>query len=182
MESTGFAGFLGLDLFALFNCAASEPARVIELWPEGAPGEKGDIGPERDTTKPTNQLIAGKPVIRLGNVSNPTISIYRPAVEKQTGAAVLVCPGGGYHILAMDLEGTEVCEWLNSIGVTSVLLNSTYRAPARFSMSAIFTSAPPWRLLSSAASMKARISMVSSGGTGAMPVRKNFTASATSGW
>ena len=49
MESTGFAGFLGLDLFALFNCAASEPARVIELWPEGAPGEKGDIGPERVT-------------------------------------------------------------------------------------------------------------------------------------
>src|SRR5439155_4164172 len=182
MESTGFAGFLGLDLFALFNCAASEPARVIELWPEGAPGEKGDIGQERDTTKPTDQLIAGKPVMRLGNVSNPAISICRPAVEKQTGAAVLVCPGGGYHILAMDLEGTEACEWLNSIGVTGLLLDSNYLAPARFNISAIFTSTPPSRLLSSAASMNANSSMVSSGCTGVTPVRKNFTTSATSGW
>jgi acetyl esterase/lipase len=80
-------------------------------------------------TKPADGLIAGKPVIRLGNVSKPTISIYRPSADRATGAAVVVCPGGGYHILAMDLEGTEVCDWLNSIGVTAVLLK--YRVPER---------------------------------------------------
>jgi len=108
--------------------AAGTP-KVIELWPGVAPGEKGDIGEERDTTKPTDQLIAGKRVIRLGNVSKPTLSIYRPSARKNTGAAVLVCPGGGYHILAMDLEGTEICAWLNSIGVTAALLK--YRVPKR---------------------------------------------------
>src|SRR5262249_48316522 len=109
--------------------AAADPPKPILLWPNGAPGEKGDIGEERDTTKPTDNLIAGKRLIRLGNVSKPTISIYRPPPDKDPGAAVLVCPGGAYYILALDLEGTEVCEWLNSIGVTGVLLK--YRVPKR---------------------------------------------------
>jgi acetyl esterase/lipase len=108
---------------------AGAPARVVDLWPGVAPGEKGDLGEERDLTKPTDQMIAGQRVIRLGNVSKPTLSVFKPAAEKDTGAAVLVCPGGGYHILALDLEGTEVCEWLNSIGVTGVLLK--YRVPKR---------------------------------------------------
>src|SRR5581483_674707 len=105
---------------------AAEP---IRLWPRGAPGEKGGLGPERDTSKPNDGLVAGKPVIRLGNVGDPTITVYAPSAEKNTGAAVVVCPGGGYTILAMDLEGTEICDWLNSIGVTGVLLK--YRVPAR---------------------------------------------------
>ena len=126
MKSTGFVGFVCL---ALLTVRASEPVKELELWPMGAPGEKGNIGEERDTTKATDQLIAGKPVIRLGNVSKPTIRIYRPPADKNSGAAVLVFPGGGYHILAMDLEGTEVCDWLNSIGVTGVLLK--YRVPKR---------------------------------------------------
>ncbi len=129
MKSARFVGLVSFAVFTLLSCPASEPIKVIELWPGGAPGEKGDIGEERDTTKPTDQLIAGKPVIRLGNVSKPTMSIYRPPADKDTGAAVLVFPGGGYHILAMDLEGTEVCDWLNSIGVTGVLLK--YRVPKR---------------------------------------------------
>ncbi len=108
---------------------ASQPIQVIKLWPGTAPGDKGDIGPERDMTKPKDGLVGGKPVIRLGNVTKPTIALYRPAPEKDTGTAVVVCPGGGYSILAMDLEGTEVCHWLNSIGVTGVLLK--YRVPAR---------------------------------------------------
>lgn len=74
-------------------------------------------------------LVVGKRLIRLGNVSTPTITLYRPPQAKDTGAAVVVFPGGGYRILAMDLEGTEVCSWLNSIGVTGVLLK--YRVPAR---------------------------------------------------
>jgi acetyl esterase/lipase len=122
--------------FVLVMCSllVSAPAlaaapRILPLWPDKAPGEITPLSPEADTTKPSDNLIAGRPVIRLGNVSNPTITVYSPDPAKNTGAAVLVCPGGGYFILALDLEGTEVCEWLNSIGVTAVLLK--YRVPAR---------------------------------------------------
>jgi len=104
-------------------------ATPIALWPGLAPGEKGDIGEEKDTTKPTDGLVAGKRVVRIGNVSKPTVAFYRPSKEKDTGTTVMVIPGGGYNILALDLEGTEVCEWLNSIGVTAVLLK--YRVPKR---------------------------------------------------
>jgi acetyl esterase/lipase len=111
---------------AALAAGASEP---MALWPNGAPGEKGDIGAERDMTKPSDNLVAGKAVARIGNVTVPTLTVYSPAPEKDTGAAVVVCPGGGYSILALDLEGTEVCQWLNSAGVTGVLLK--YRVPAR---------------------------------------------------
>jgi acetyl esterase/lipase len=117
-----------LALLAAGACLGAEP-RAVDLWPGAAPGEKGDIGEEHDTTKPTDDLIAGKRVIRTGNVSEPTISVYPAPADKNTGAAVLVFPGGGYYILAMDLEGTEVCEWLNSIGVTAALVK--YRVPMR---------------------------------------------------
>lgn len=110
-----------------FSLRADPP--VIRLWPGAAPGDKGGIGEEKDTTKPSDNLIAGRPVIRTGDVSVPTITVYRPPADRNTGAAVVVCPGGGYYILALDLEGTEVCEWLNSIGVTGVLLK--YRVPRR---------------------------------------------------
>ncbi len=115
-----------LGVLAVLNASASEP---MALWPNGAPGETGDIGAERDMTKPDDGLVAGKRVIRIGNVSAPTLTLYRPPPDKDTGAAVVVCPGGGYTILAMDLEGTEVCQWLNSAGVAAVLLK--YRVPAR---------------------------------------------------
>jgi acetyl esterase/lipase len=109
-----------------FGAVISEP---IPLWPKGPPNEKGDVGEEHDTTKPSDGLVSGQRVIRLGNVSKPEITLYRPSKEKDTGTAVVVCPGGGYSILAMDLEGTEICEWFNSIGVTGVLLK--YRVPTR---------------------------------------------------
>ena len=112
--------------FASFAQAASEP---IPLWPGAPPGDTGGLPPEADMTNPTDNAVSGKPVIRLGNVSVPTITVFPAPAEKATGTAVMVCPGGGYRILAMDLEGTEVCEWLNSIGVTAVLLK--YRVPAR---------------------------------------------------
>ncbi len=108
--------------------AAAPPPPVVRIWPGRAPGAKGDIGPERDTTP---RGPDGKPednIIRLGDVSEPTLTVYRPTKRKDTGAAVVVCPGGGYHILAWDLEGTEICAWLNSIGVTGVLLK--YRVPS----------------------------------------------------
>ncbi|HVU26027.1 MAG TPA: alpha/beta hydrolase [Opitutus sp.] len=100
----------------------------IRLWPDKPRGGAAATAPEADTTKPGDNLIAGRPLIRLGNVSEPTITIYSPDAAKNTGAAAVVCPGGGYYILAMDLEGTEVCAWLNSIGVTGILLK--YRVPA----------------------------------------------------
>jgi acetyl esterase/lipase len=113
----------------LLLATVAHAANPILLWPKGAPGETGTIGAELDTTKPDGRMVAGKRVIRLGNVSQPTITVYAPEQNRNTGAAVLVCPGGAYGILAYDLEGTEVCEWLNSIGVTGVLLK--YRVPKR---------------------------------------------------
>ncbi len=97
---------------------------VLKIWPSGAPGETGDIGPEE-----SQEGTEAKPITRLRNVSEPTITVYRPPADKVNGCAVVVCPGGGYHILAWNLEGTEVAEWLNSLGVTAVLLK--YRVPRR---------------------------------------------------
>ena len=68
-------------------------------------------------------------MIRLGSVSSPTITLYSAPAAQNTGAAVVVFPGGGYNILAMDLEGTEVCAWLNSLGVNCALVK--YRVPVR---------------------------------------------------
>jgi acetyl esterase/lipase len=122
-----FLVFAALALAAPAGPAAEQPRPELPVWPGKPPGETAAVGVEKDVTKPTDGKVAGKRVIRLGNVSRPTLTVYRPA--KPNGAAVVVCPGGGYHILAMDLEGTEVCEWLNSLGVTAVLLK--YRVPDR---------------------------------------------------
>jgi acetyl esterase/lipase len=83
-------------------------------------------GAEDDATMATESLVAGRPWVYLGHVSRPTMTVYAPE-EKHTGAAVVVFPGGGYQILAIDLEGTEVCDWLTSKGITCVLLK--YRVP-----------------------------------------------------
>ena len=115
-------------LAATASASAAEPL-TLDLWPGPIPGETNALPAEADLTKPTDGLVAGRRLIRLGNVSHPTLSIHRPPAEIDTGASVLVCPGGAYHILALDLEGTEVCEWLNRIGVTGVVLK--YRVPRR---------------------------------------------------
>ena len=99
---------------------------TMNIWPAAAPDPVPTTGPEADTTTAKDNLIAGKPLIRLGNVSTPTITLYTPK-SHNTGAAVVVFPGGGYSILAIDLEGTEVCDWLNGIGVNCILLK--YRVP-----------------------------------------------------
>ena len=116
---------LALIAFATF-ALAGEQIGPIQLWPNGAPDEKGDIG-EEGARPPRPD--AKKKIIIWQNVSAPTLTVYKPEKARDTGAAVVVCPGGAYNILALDLEGTEVCEWLNSIGVTAVLLK--YRVPAR---------------------------------------------------
>jgi acetyl esterase/lipase len=98
----------------------------LRIWPGKAPGEKGDIGPEKVEPAPPNEI---RPITRLANVSDPTITVHRPPKETANGTAVVICPGGGYYILATDLEGDEVADWLNSIGVTGIVLK--YRVPAR---------------------------------------------------
>ncbi|QDT35824.1 alpha/beta hydrolase [Stratiformator vulcanicus] len=101
---------------------AAEPDVVLDVWPGKPPGEMKEIGPEKAET-----VTDVKTIIRVSNVSKPTISVYKP--ENPNGAAVVICPGGGYHILAWDLEGTEVAEWLNENGVTGIVLK--YRVPRR---------------------------------------------------
>lgn len=98
----------------------------ILLFPKGAPGEVAKL---TEKCSSEGDKIGGEPVLRMTDVSEPTITIYRAPDEVASGAAMVVCPGGGYNILAYDLEGTEICEWLNNIGVTAVLLK--YRVPRR---------------------------------------------------
>jgi len=100
---------------------------TIAVWPGAAPGAVANPPAEADTTTAKDNLIAGRPVVRLGNVSTPTLTLYQPKGQN-TGAAVVVFPGGGYKILAIDLEGAEVCDWLNSAGITCLVLK--YRVPA----------------------------------------------------
>jgi acetyl esterase/lipase len=98
----------------------------MPLWPGSPPSTEPVPGPEEDMTKPTDGSPGGKPVVRIGNVSSPTLTLYTPK-GANNGAAVVVFPGGGYRILAIDLEGTEVCDWLNSAGVNCILVK--YRVP-----------------------------------------------------
>lgn len=97
---------------------------TLYLWPNGAPGEPTHPAPE--TNAAISHLVAGKHYIRLTNVSDPTLTLY-PAEGNNTGAAVLDFPGGSYKILALNIEGTEICHWLNSIGVNCILVK--YRVP-----------------------------------------------------
>lgn len=117
-----------LAIAALGSAVAAEPP-VFDLWPATPPGETNALPAEKDMTKPGEGLVAGQRVIRLGNVSKPTMTLFRAPQDKDTGAGVIVLPGGGYNILAWDLEGTEVCAWLNAIGVNAVLVK--YRVPKR---------------------------------------------------
>lgn len=108
------------------NADAEGPASptVIPVWPTGAPGEAEGAGEGREAP-----AVAGDPTIRITDVGRPTLTVFRPPADKDTGAAVLICPGGGYRILAFDKEGTEIAEWLNSLGVTGIVLK--YRVPAK---------------------------------------------------
>ena len=101
---------------------AAEPI-TLKLWPKGAPEPEGFTSEPEKEMPPKDE----KDVKRVTNVTEPTITVYKP--EKPNGTAVIVCPGGGYRILAIEHEGTQVCEYLNTLGVTAVLLK--YRVPAR---------------------------------------------------
>lgn len=102
----------------------------IRIWPGTPPDNKPMPGPEFSgvvNTKGVPKTIAGKPYGYVINVSDPTMTVYSPT-GPNTGAAVVVFPGGGFSVLAIDLEGTEVCGWLTARGVSCILLK--YRVPS----------------------------------------------------
>jgi acetyl esterase/lipase len=122
-----FAVFTSSMLMAEKPAWQPDPGHVtLNLWPNGAPGAAPNTEPEIDINKSNDDLIAGRKIVKLANVSTPTLTLYAPA-GKNTGAAIVVFPGGGYSILAIDLEGTEVCDWLTSAGVSCILVK--YRVP-----------------------------------------------------
>ncbi len=100
--------------------ASAEPPAVLPLWPEGVPparradaqAARGDLGPERDDGG------------RIANVSVPTLTVVRPAVDRPNGTAVVLCPGGGYSLLSMNREGQQYAAWLSTLGITTFILKS----------------------------------------------------------
>jgi acetyl esterase/lipase len=126
-----------LLLAACLFAAATAPAQQtgwqptpghpqIAIWPGRIPDAAPVLGPERVEISGPNELIGGRRSTGVYNVTRPTMTIYSPT-GKNTGVAVVVFPGGGYQMLAIDLEGTEVCDWLVPRGITCVLLK--YRVP-----------------------------------------------------
>lgn len=112
---------------------AADHPQIVDLWPGKAPDDPDTIGAEYIRWSPTGQSRTQVEVTDqttlITNVTKPTITIYKPAKDKDTGTAVLICPGGGYWNLYWQLEGQEVAAWLNSIGVTGIILK--YRVPRR---------------------------------------------------
>ena len=118
---------LCFNVVLLYSTTAlfAEPLKDIFIWPQDAPNEeKGEVGPEeKKSPKDKNE------VLRISNVSRPSITVFPADPKLANGSAVMVCPGGAYNILAYEHEGLDVCEWLNSFGVTAILLK--YRVPRR---------------------------------------------------
>src|SRR5437870_6943602 len=119
-------------VFAFGGLSAQTPAwqpspghTQVPIWPGAVPDAQPVADPEYATTV-MGDMVAGRPWVEVGNVSRPTMTVYSPK-GKNTGVAVVVFPGGGYSVLAIDLEGTEVCDWLTSRGITCVLVK--YRVP-----------------------------------------------------
>jgi acetyl esterase/lipase len=100
---------------------------TLNLWPGTPPGEPGGAAKNDEIGHPWIRDVGGRPIRIIDKIAEPTLTLYRPATNLNTGAAIVVFPGGGYNALAIDLEGTEVCSWLNSIGVTGILVR--YRVP-----------------------------------------------------
>ena len=116
MNSLLKISFIGLAFAAQSVFAQSSP---ISLFPQGAPKETKTLTERADNDGPK---VGNKTVLRLTDVGSPEITIYPSKKRKHQESAMIVCPGGGYNILAYDLEGTEICEWLNDLGITAVLL------------------------------------------------------------
>ena len=115
-------------LLALFLAVPTlAQQQTLLLWPNGNPEPSKVVGPEIDPTTDANRIVSGKQTVRVTNVSKPSLAVYSPDPAKNNGAAALVFPGGSYIRLSYNLEGTEVCDWLNSAGITCVRVK--YRVP-----------------------------------------------------
>jgi len=125
MNRVAFAVSLLVGVFLTCTRFAAEPL-VVDLWPGKTPGDVGINGQENSRIHPSS--LVG-PTKLITNVSKPTLTIYQPAKGKNTGTAMLICPGGGYWDLYWELEGEEVAAWLNSVGITGIILK--YRVPRR---------------------------------------------------
>ena len=101
-----------MSLTLLTAAAAPVDGTVIPLWPEGVPGAKPGLGPET--------MVDG----RIANVTEPTLTVFAPGVDRPTGTAVIVCPGGAYQFLSNDREGIQYARWLGTLGVTTFVLKS----------------------------------------------------------
>jgi len=112
-----------LFLFLLSVCSFGQVSQPVYLWPDKVPGE---TDAKHDPVQTPNK---DGDVIRLTDVTNPAFFVFKPSAEKQNGAGVIVCPGGGYSILAINKEGYEVAEWLNKQGITAFVLQ--YRVPKK---------------------------------------------------
>jgi acetyl esterase/lipase len=121
-----FACFGGQSLLAQELPVTATANKVVPVWPDSPPAWAAPMEAERDTSTASSGKIADKPVIRLGFVSHPELHVYLPK-QKATDTTVLIAPGGGYSILAWDLEGTEIAQWLQGIGVTAIVVK--YRVP-----------------------------------------------------
>lgn len=117
---------LFLFLFLAGTMSLLSQEKEILLFPNGAPGENVKLKQVDDAS---GNKVAGCPVLRVGNVSEPTLTFYPAPVENNSGVTIIVNPGGGYNILAYNLEGTEICKRFNSYGVNCVLVK--YRVPRR---------------------------------------------------
>lgn len=110
----------------------AEPAQIIDVWP-GTPPDEGDFSrTERTRLSPKldhKQVEVTEQTLLITDVARPTLTVRRPAQEKDCGTAVIICPGGGYWDLYWQLEGEEVAAWVNSLGITGVILK--YRVPRR---------------------------------------------------
>ncbi len=111
-----------LILLCLLSTLSFAQKEVIRLYPGGVPGLK----PGAETTV-EDQTTGADGVLRVRSVTDPTLTVYKPAKGKGKGAAVIICPGGGYYILALDKEGHKVAEWFAKNGVTAFVLK--YRLP-----------------------------------------------------
>ena len=101
--------------------------KQIPIWPNGAP-DMADVSQPAERAEVTKapDVVAGRPYIATYDVTSPTMTVFPPK-GKNPGASMVVFPGGGFKLLAMDLEGTEVCDWMTAKGITCVLLK--YRVP-----------------------------------------------------
>lgn len=106
---------------------APEGLRQVSIWPEGAPGvDPAASAPERVATRYSPEAVGGDISQAVFDVSDPTITVYPPK-GGNTGAAIIVFPGGGFNAVVVTLEGTEICDWVASHGMTCIL--SKYRVP-----------------------------------------------------